>query len=133
MISLKNKLGIALRMTRSGKGPRFASLFVTRRCNCVCAYCKSMEQGGSDMPLDQWRSIIDRLYGWGVRVFSLTGGEPLMRKDIGELVAYVAREKKAVCWMISNFKSMDGAAIDALAPRVFNSSPVRSMESRRRA
>jgi MoaA/NifB/PqqE/SkfB family radical SAM enzyme len=113
-IPLKNKLSIARRLFRPGKGPRFASLFVTRKCNCRCSYCKSVNQPFADITLEQWKAVIDRLHAWGVRMFSLTGGEPLMRHDIKEIIEYIAQRKKGVAWMISNFKLMDHAVIDAL-------------------
>lgn len=112
-IPLKNKVRIALRAIGT-KGPRFASLFVTRKCNYACSYCKSIYQPSSDIPLSQWQGIIDRLHAWGVRVFSLTGGEPLVRSDIIDFVGYITGNKKAICWMISNFKNVDTAVIDAL-------------------
>jgi MoaA/NifB/PqqE/SkfB family radical SAM enzyme len=113
-IPLKNKLSIALRVASPGKGPRFASLFVTRKCNCRCPYCKSIDQPYADIALNDWKSIIDRLHSWGVRMFSLTGGEPLVRKDILEIVAHIAQANKSVVWLISNFKSMDAPTIDRL-------------------
>ncbi len=99
---------------RPGRGPRFASLFVTRKCTCRCPYCKSVEQPFHDISLEQWKAIIDRLYSWGVRMFSLTGGEPLVRTDILTIIDYITHDKKAVAWMISNFKSMNTATIDLL-------------------
>ena len=68
---------------------------VTDRCNFRCTYC---------MPLDQYDWIardqiltyeeIHRLarifVSLGVRKIRITGGEPLLRKDLGELVAMVA-------------------------------------------
>ena len=99
---------------RLGKGPRFASLFVTRKCNCRCPYCKSITQPFEDIPLQKWKAVIDRLHAWGVRIFSLTGGEPLVRPDILEIVDYISNNKKSIAWMISNFKSMDQSMIDKL-------------------
>jgi MoaA/NifB/PqqE/SkfB family radical SAM enzyme len=113
-IPLKNKISIALRAMRLGNGPRFASLFVTRKCNCRCPYCKSIDQPFIDITLEKWKAIIDRLHSWGVRIFSLTGGEPLVRPDILEIVEYISKNKKSVAWMISNFKSMDRSMIDKL-------------------
>jgi MoaA/NifB/PqqE/SkfB family radical SAM enzyme len=113
-IPLKNKLSVALRALRLGKGPRFASLFVTRQCNCRCPYCKSINQPFADIPLEKWKSIIDRLHGWGIRIFSLTGGEPLVRPDIGGIVEYIAKRKRSVVWIISNFKNMNRTMIDQL-------------------
>jgi MoaA/NifB/PqqE/SkfB family radical SAM enzyme len=103
-----------LRAIRLGKGPRFASLFVTRKCNCRCPYCKSVNQPFVDIPLETWKAIIDRLHAWGVRIFSLTGGEPLVRPDILEIIEYISNNKKSIAWMISNFKSMGEATIDKL-------------------
>lgn len=114
-ISLYNKISVALRMRGPANTPRFASLFVTRKCNLACPYCKSIEQPFMDIDLAMWEQIIDKLYGFGCRLFSLTGGEPLVRKDIMELIRYICKEKKAVCWMISNFGLMTDAKINELA------------------
>jgi MoaA/NifB/PqqE/SkfB family radical SAM enzyme len=73
-----------------------------------------VDQPFPDIPLEQWKAVIDRLHSWGVRMFSLTGGEPLVRSDILEIVDYISHDKKAVVWMISNFKSMDESTIDRL-------------------
>ncbi|HAJ79286.1 MAG TPA: hypothetical protein DCO75_05900 [Fibrobacteres bacterium] len=114
-IPLKHKIQLALRLLRIGKGPRFASLFVTRKCNCACHYCKSIYQPHTDITLEQWKAIIDRLHEWGVRIFSLTGGEPLVRPDIADIVEYISVNKKSICWMISNFGKMDAQMIDRLS------------------
>jgi|GEM_PF-903534 len=113
-IPLKNKIDVALRVARPGTGPLFASLFVTRKCNCNCSYCRSIRQPFIDISLDEWKKIIDRLFGWGVRIFPLTGGEPLVRPDIADIVSYITKRKRGVCWMISNFKSMDMRMVDVL-------------------
>jgi MoaA/NifB/PqqE/SkfB family radical SAM enzyme len=113
-IPLKIKLSIALRVLRAGKGPRFASLFITRKCNERCPYCKSINQPYSDITLEKWKAVIDRLHRWGVRIFSLTGGEPLMRPDILDIVEHITIKNRDVAWMISNFKNMDESTIDKL-------------------
>jgi MoaA/NifB/PqqE/SkfB family radical SAM enzyme len=102
-------------MTGKKGTPRFASLFVTRKCNLSCAYCKSIDQPFKDIDLATWKQIIDKLYGFGCRLFSLTGGEPLMRKDITDIVRYICKDKKAICWIISNFGLMTEKKIDELA------------------
>jgi len=113
-IPLHHKIRIALIMARPGSGPRFASLFITRSCDCICPYCKSIRQPFTDISHEQWYAVIDRLHAWGVRLFSITGGEPLMRSDLADIVAYITQKKKSVCWIISNFKSMEKPAIDTL-------------------
>lgn len=114
-ISFFQKCKIAVRMTGKRNTPRFASLFVTRKCNLSCPYCKSIEQPFKNVDLNTWKQIIDKLYSLGCRLFTLTGGEPLTRVDIVEIVRYISIEKKAICWMISNFGLMTKARIDELS------------------
>ena len=73
---------------------------VTDRCNFRCVYCMPKEIFGRVfvfMPRDQLLTFeeITRLasiaVGHGVRKIRLTGGEPLLRKDIEELVRMLAR------------------------------------------
>jgi cyclic pyranopterin phosphate synthase len=73
---------------------------VTDRCNFRCVYCMPKEIFGRDfvfMPRDQLLTFeeITRLasiaVAHGVRKIRLTGGEPLLRKDIEELVRMLAR------------------------------------------
>jgi MoaA/NifB/PqqE/SkfB family radical SAM enzyme len=114
-VSFLRKCSIALRVTGKPGTPRFASLFVTRNCNFNCPYCKSIEQPFKNIDLAAWKKVIDKLYGFGCRLFTLTGGEPLTRVDIADIVRYIGTEKKAVCWMISNFGLMTEKKIDELA------------------
>jgi PqqA peptide cyclase len=114
-ISFSQKCKIAFRMAGKPGTPRFASLFVTRKCNLACPYCKSVEQPFENIDLNSWKQVIDKLYGFGCRLFTLTGGEPLTRVDIVEIVRYISIEKKAICWMISNFGLMTENKIDELS------------------
>jgi len=68
---------------------------VTDRCNFRCAYCMPKEIFGDDyafMPKSELLSFeeINRLaklfVGFGVKKVRLTGGEPLLRRDLPELV-----------------------------------------------
>lgn len=114
-IPIRNKLTIIWRTLSSRKGPHFGSLFITRKCNLKCPYCKVINFQFKDLNTDQWQQVIDKLYGWGVRVFSLTGGEPLLRDDLHEIIRHISRTRKAVPWLISNFKNMTRKTIDQLA------------------
>src|ERR1700736_2153382 len=72
---------------------------VTDRCNFRCAYCMPKEIFGRDfafLPREKLLTFeeITRLAracaGEGVSKVRLTGGEPLLRKDLDRLVAMVA-------------------------------------------
>ena len=72
---------------------------VTDRCNFRCVYCMPREVFGSDYPFLPRAQILTfeeiarltRIFvGHGVRKIRLTGGEPLVRRDLHLLVAMLA-------------------------------------------
>lgn len=88
----------AVRDTR-GRNLRDLRVSVTDRCNFRCPYCMPRELFGPDhvfLPKDQLLSFeeIDRLVRafarLGVRKVRLTGGEPLLRRDLDTLVRLLA-------------------------------------------
>lgn len=72
---------------------------VTDRCNFRCVYCMPKEIFGSDYPFLARRELLTfeeitrltRIFaGLGVRKLRITGGEPLVRKDLPELIEMLA-------------------------------------------
>lgn len=64
---------------------------VTRRCNLKCVHCysKSEDRDYSDeLTTDEGKELIDDLSRFGSPVILFSGGEPLIRKDILELIQY---------------------------------------------
>ena len=79
-----------------GRPIRDLRISVTDRCNFRCRYCMPKEIFGDDfefMKRDELLSFeelerIARIYaGMGVKKLRITGGEPLLRKDLHELIA----------------------------------------------
>lgn len=75
-----------------GRGIEYIRLSVTDRCDLRCFYC--MPEGFKDFETpDHWLTFdeIERVIGafgrLGVRRVRITGGEPLVRKGLGELTA----------------------------------------------
>ena len=64
---------------------------ITDRCNLRCTYCMPVE-GVETMPHDELLSyeelysVIEKFVSLGVKKLRITGGEPLVRKDIVEIV-----------------------------------------------
>jgi len=61
----------------------------TRRCNLSCAHCysDSADRGyAGELSTEEARRMIEALGSFGVPVLLLSGGEPLMRGDILELI-----------------------------------------------
>ncbi len=73
----------------TGAAPRpFAASFaVTNRCNLRCSYCNTPFLDPRDLPLDDVARLFGRLRELGVRRLGLVGGEPLVRKDLDQVVA----------------------------------------------
>jgi MoaA/NifB/PqqE/SkfB family radical SAM enzyme len=73
---------------RTGRGPRpfSAAMAVTNRCNLRCVYCNTPYMDPKDLSFDQSLTVMDRLKDLGVSRLGIVGGEPLIKKDIGELV-----------------------------------------------
>jgi len=65
---------------------------VTQACNLNCIYChgEGQEKNNGSMSLEQIQEIVDVTSKLGVRKIKITGGEPLMRKDIVELVGGIS-------------------------------------------
>lgn len=63
---------------------------VTQRCNSRCPFC-SRHSGPDGLPTETALDVIDQLAEVGCRRVHFTGGEPLLRKDLGELLTAVRR------------------------------------------
>ena len=68
--------------------PLLVSWEITSKCDSKCTYCGFSSVRRKDLPLAKIIYIIDHLKKNGTKILSLTGGEPLLRKDITEIVAY---------------------------------------------
>ncbi|WP_158842425.1 pyrroloquinoline quinone biosynthesis protein PqqE [Saccharothrix deserti] len=66
---------------------------LTHRCPLKCGYCSNpLELIGRADELDtaQWRAVFDQARALGVLQVHLSGGEPLARKDLPELVRHAS-------------------------------------------
>ena len=67
---------------------------ITKACNLRCVHCYASANTTFDKGLDhnQALSVIDDLAGFGVPVLLFSGGEPLLRADIVELISYAVKK-----------------------------------------
>ncbi len=67
---------------------------LTRRCNLACAHCyldaETLKQGGADeLKTDEVSTLLDQIASRGSdTMVVLTGGEPLLRRDLEQLLAH---------------------------------------------
>lgn len=89
----KCKVGIDLLAARSlGKRrPLIVGWSLTKRCNLQCRYCSVWSKEHPELPTEQVMKLITQMIAAGTRRISFTGGEPLMREDIGEIVSFCSR------------------------------------------
>ena len=85
--------------------PFLIQLNVTNRCNYRCAYCYGtyFDRASDEMSLEQIRTVIDRMADRGLFRLNLVGGEPLLREDLGAIIAH-ARSRGVLCAMTTNGK-----------------------------
>lgn len=105
-MDLKNKASLGLSVIRyklTGKRtPVAVAWLITGRCNLDCCYCKWKDLRRSE-ELDTAAAIdmIDQMKRAGVRLISFTGGEPLVRADIGQIIRHV-KDSGLVCKLNTN-------------------------------
>lgn len=68
--------------------PLSAHLDITWRCNEDCIHCYLDHDGIGEMNTAEMKSVIKQLAETGVFFLTISGGEPLMRKDCFELLEY---------------------------------------------
>ncbi|MDA8610208.1 GTP 3',8-cyclase MoaA [Candidatus Poseidoniaceae archaeon] len=86
-MSIEDSLGRPLRDLR---------ISITDRCNFRCTYCMPRENFGPDhtflakqeiLSYEEMTTVVESLLPLGLKKVRITGGEPLMRKDLGIFIA----------------------------------------------
>lgn len=65
---------------------------VTSRCNLKCKFCCGADKNKSDVTFDEICMAIDKLALIGTDRIVITGGEPLIRMDIDEIIKYIHKK-----------------------------------------
>lgn len=63
------------------------TLAVTNRCPFNCWHCYNAGRSQTDIPLAVLKNLAGQLQDMGAVMITLTGGEPLLRADLGEIAA----------------------------------------------
>lgn len=81
----------ALRLDGQGK-PLWLALELTYRCPLKCSWCSNPldfeDYTQRELTTDDWRRVMREARALGALQVGFTGGEPLQRRDLEELVAY---------------------------------------------
>ncbi|MFC1890446.1 radical SAM/SPASM domain-containing protein [Thermodesulfobacteriota bacterium] len=90
--------------------PEFVSVGITLSCcaRCrICAHWKERFEPDEELTIDEIRDIIAQLARMGVPKLDLTGGEPLMRREVTIAAARCARDYGLETFITTNAMLMD--------------------------
>jgi len=68
---------------------------VTRACAFACVHCRADAQHTRDpreLDTEEAKHLIDRLVDFGAPILVFTGGDPMMRRDLFELISYATQK-----------------------------------------
>jgi radical SAM protein with 4Fe4S-binding SPASM domain len=103
--------------------PTFILWDCTRRCNLNCEHCgASKEKYFEELSKKEILTVIDDLAKVKTRMFTVTGGEPFMRRDLLEILEY-ANKKRIKTGIASN-----GYLIDRELAKKIKQAKVYSMQ-----
>lgn len=68
--------------------PLIVTWSITTRCDCRCKYCNIWNVTSEELETRQIFSIIEELSKLGIRRIQFTGGEALLREDIGQIIDF---------------------------------------------
>ena len=95
------------------KTPLFCGHKLTYNCNLKCKMCPFWKRSTSDLSLENEKIILRRIYNSGVCGIAFEGGEPLLRKDLVEILKY-ARSLPLQTSLITNGTLLE-SKIDEIA------------------
>jgi len=87
----------------------------TRKCVGNCLYCSYTSEYAKDMEADTKTAykIVDEIYNFGSPLFGISGGEPLLRPDIFDVISYAKQIGFEISLITSGF-AFDQKRLDKL-------------------
>ncbi len=110
-----------INIERNPSKPEFIILDITHRCNLKCNICDIRK----DKPIEEFttnevKDFINQAIKWGVKEFVLSGGEPLVRDDIFEILDFT-KEKKHHIGILTNGILLNEDFIKRILPYLVSS------------
>ena len=86
--------------------PFYASYKVTHKCSLKCSFCNVWMEDTPDLKTKDVLKVIDNIAESSIVVLSLEGGDPLVRKDLGEILEH-AHKKPFYLFFTTNGHLLD--------------------------
>ncbi len=110
-------LASRLHLDKTGRPlPATATLQATTRCQADCIHCSAARHRRKDQPelsTEEFKDLIRQAEALGVVNIVFTGGEPLLRRDIYDLIAWVDK-REAIATMFSDGLLLTGESVRKL-------------------
>jgi MoaA/NifB/PqqE/SkfB family radical SAM enzyme len=86
---------LALRLSRGlfsnlvgVRAPLFCGHKLTYNCNLKCKMCPFWKRSNIDLSTEDEKAVLRQIYDSGACAIAFEGGEPFLRKDLGEILAF---------------------------------------------
>jgi len=78
-------------------------IFLTRKCNIMCGYCKLTEkQFDNELSIEEWKKAFSALESIGIQTVKLMGGEPTVLEGLEEIIEYINTHTNIRFALLSN-------------------------------
>ena len=94
--------------------PLFCGHKLTYKCNLQCKMCPFWQRPSGDSSIEQEKAILRQIYASGACGIAFEGGEPLLRKDLAEILAF-SRSLPLHTSLVTNGTLLE-SRIDEIAP-----------------
>lgn len=104
MIELKDIITTGLGVVKSKLGykiPLKITQYLTYKCNLKCGFCGRRLNKSEEMTTSEIKKSIREFRKLGTKFWSFNGGEPLLKKDIRQLIEYVKKQGMK-CSIVTN-------------------------------
>jgi GTP 3',8-cyclase len=93
-VTTQSRAALSL-IDKYGRNIHDLRISITDRCNYKCVYCRSGNDGPAfpEMPIADYLRMVRVFVGLGITKVRLTGGEPLLRRGLVEMVQELGRMK----------------------------------------
>jgi GTP 3',8-cyclase len=90
---------------------------ITDRCNYKCVYCRTGEVGAQypELPIEEYLRLIGPFVSLGITKVRLTGGEPLLRRGLVDMVRELSRLRTLTGDPLDLALTTNGHLLDTLA------------------
>ncbi|MBN2736194.1 MAG: radical SAM protein [Spirochaetales bacterium] len=93
-------------MKADTSGPISFFLSLTKRCVLNCHHCSAKgRESGKELSTASWKKIIHEIQAMGTSIIGFTGGEPLLREDLEEIISSVS--SKSTTYLFTCGKGLD--------------------------